>query len=85
MRFLVAGATGAVRRNLLPRLIAAGHQVVGTTRTEAKVPLIWQLGGEALVADRCRLRSERWELDLGGRIGLKPSLSRPAQECQFLP
>ena len=51
MRILVAGATGAVGRNLLPRLVAAGHQVVGTTRTEAKAPLIRQLGGEALVAD----------------------------------
>jgi nucleoside-diphosphate-sugar epimerase len=51
MRILVAGATGAVGRNLLPRLIAAGHRAVGTTRTEAKAPLIQQLGGEALVAD----------------------------------
>ena len=51
MRILVAGATGAVGRHLLPRLVAAGHQVVGTTRTEAKAPLIRQLGGEALVAD----------------------------------
>ena len=51
MRILVAGATGAVGRNLLPRLVAAGHHVVGITRTEAKAPLIRQLGGEALVAD----------------------------------
>jgi nucleoside-diphosphate-sugar epimerase len=51
MRILVAGATGAVGRHLLPRLVATGHQVVGTTRTEAKAPLIRQLGGEALVAD----------------------------------
>jgi nucleoside-diphosphate-sugar epimerase len=51
MRVLVAGATGAIGRNLLPRLVAAGHQVVGTTRTEEKAGLIRQLGGEALVAD----------------------------------
>ena len=51
MRVFVAGATGAVGRNLLPRLVAAGHQVVGTTRTEERAPLIRQLGGEALVAD----------------------------------
>ena len=50
MRILVAGATGAVGRSLLPRLIAAGHEVVGTTRTPEKVGLIRQLGGEALVA-----------------------------------
>lgn len=51
MRILVAGATGAVGRNLLPRLAAAGHQVFGTTRTDEKSGLIRQLGGEALVAD----------------------------------
>jgi nucleoside-diphosphate-sugar epimerase len=51
MRILVAGATGAVGRSLLPRLVAAGHQVVGTTRTEAKAGLIRRLGGEALIAD----------------------------------
>jgi 2-alkyl-3-oxoalkanoate reductase len=51
MRILVAGATGAVGRNLLARLVAAGHQVVGTTRTEAKTRVIRELGGEALVAD----------------------------------
>jgi len=51
MRILVAGATGAVGRNLLPRLVAAGHQVVGTTRSAHKAGLIRQLGGEALIAD----------------------------------
>lgn len=51
MRILVAGATGAVGRNLVPLLRAAGHQVAGTTRTEAKTGLIRQLGGEAFVAD----------------------------------
>ena len=29
MRILVAGATGALGRHLVPRLIAAGHQVIG--------------------------------------------------------
>ncbi|HEX5959340.1 MAG TPA: NAD(P)-dependent oxidoreductase [Hyphomicrobiaceae bacterium] len=51
MRILLAGATGAVGRSLLPRLVAAGHEVIGTTRSEMKVGLIRQHGGEALVAD----------------------------------
>jgi 2-alkyl-3-oxoalkanoate reductase len=51
MRVFVAGATGAIGRALLPRLVAAGHQVVGTTRTKERASLIRQLGGEALVAD----------------------------------
>jgi len=36
MRILVAGATGAVGRSLLPQLVARDHEVVGTTRTLAK-------------------------------------------------
>ena len=51
MRVLVAGATGAVGRNLVSRLAVAGHQVVGTTRTGEKVDLIRRLGGQPLVAD----------------------------------
>jgi 2-alkyl-3-oxoalkanoate reductase len=52
MRILVAGATGAVGGgHLLPRLVAAGHEVVGTTRSPEKAHLIRQLGGEPLIAD----------------------------------
>jgi nucleoside-diphosphate-sugar epimerase len=51
MRILVAGATGAIGRNLLPRLAAAGHLVFGTTRSDEKTGFIRQLGGEALIAD----------------------------------
>jgi 2-alkyl-3-oxoalkanoate reductase len=51
MRILVAGATGALGRELLPHQVAAGHEVIGTTRSEAKLGLIRQLGAEAAVAD----------------------------------
>jgi 2-alkyl-3-oxoalkanoate reductase len=51
MRVLVAGATGALGRNLLPQLTAAGHSVVGTTRTERKTGLIRQFGAEPQVMD----------------------------------
>jgi len=40
MRIFVAGATGAVGRTLLPMLIEAGHDVVGTTRSAGKAELI---------------------------------------------
>ncbi|MGZ4355151.1 MAG: NAD-dependent epimerase/dehydratase family protein [Gaiellaceae bacterium] len=36
MRIFVAGATGAVGRRLVPLLVEAGHEVVGTTSTPAK-------------------------------------------------
>jgi nucleoside-diphosphate-sugar epimerase len=51
MRILVAGASGAVGRTLLPRLAAAGHQVFGTARTEENAEAVRHSGGEALVAD----------------------------------
>jgi len=51
MRVLVAGAAGAIGRRLIPRLVAAGHQVAATTRTAAKVEQLRKLGAEPLVVD----------------------------------
>src|SRR5262245_51683124 len=51
MRVLVAGATGAIGRQLLPRLVAAGHEVHGMTRSESKEPLLFELGAVPVVAD----------------------------------
>jgi nucleoside-diphosphate-sugar epimerase len=51
MRILVAGATGAMGKQLLPRLVAEGHYVVGITRSEAKLGLIRNLGATGIVAD----------------------------------
>jgi nucleoside-diphosphate-sugar epimerase len=51
MRVLVAGATGAIGKQLVPRLVAAGHEVVGMTRSESKRVLLRELGAEPVVAD----------------------------------
>jgi nucleoside-diphosphate-sugar epimerase len=51
MRILVAGATGAVGLKLVPQLLAAGHTVVGTTRTAAKAENIKRMGAESAIAD----------------------------------
>ena len=51
MRIFVAGATGAVGRPLVPALVAAGHSVVGLTRTPAKAEAINRMGAEPVVAD----------------------------------
>ncbi|AZO41362.1 NAD(P)-dependent oxidoreductase [Mesorhizobium sp. M7D.F.Ca.US.005.01.1.1] len=51
MRIFVAGATGAVGRHLVPRLVSGGHNVVGLTRTPAKTGLLRDLGAEPVVAD----------------------------------
>jgi len=51
MRVFVAGASGAIGRRLVPQLIAAGHEVVGTCRTPSKVDLLHDLGAEPVVLD----------------------------------
>jgi nucleoside-diphosphate-sugar epimerase len=51
MRVFVAGATGAMGKQLVPRLVKAGHHVIGMTRTESKQSALWELGAEPVVAD----------------------------------
>src|SRR5260370_13395343 len=51
MRVFVAGATGAIGKQLVPRLVAAGHEVIGMTRSESKRALLRELGAEPVVAD----------------------------------
>ncbi len=51
MRVFVAGATGAIGRQLVPRLVAAGHDVVGMTRSESKQAMLAELGAVPAVAD----------------------------------
>ncbi|MGZ4218562.1 MAG: NAD-dependent epimerase/dehydratase family protein [Solirubrobacteraceae bacterium] len=51
MRVFVAGATGAIGRQLVPRLVAAGHEVTGMTRSESKQAVIRELGAVPMVAD----------------------------------
>ena len=36
MRVFLAGASGAIGRPLVPKLMAAGHEVTGMTRSEAR-------------------------------------------------
>lgn len=36
MKVFVAGATGAIGQQLVPRLVAAGHEVYGMTRSKSK-------------------------------------------------
>jgi nucleoside-diphosphate-sugar epimerase len=51
MKILVAGATGALGRELVPRLVERGHDVVGMTRAREKLERIRDLGAVAVVAD----------------------------------
>ena len=51
MKVFVAGATGVMGRQLVPRLVAAGHEVVGTTRSESKRAALSELGATPVVAE----------------------------------
>ena len=51
MKVFVAGATGALGKQLVPQLVANGHDVVGMTRTEAKRDQLRGLGAQPVVAD----------------------------------
>jgi len=51
MRVFVAGATGALGKQLVPRLVAAGHHVTGMTRSESKRAMLYDLGAVPVVAD----------------------------------
>ena len=51
MKVFVAGATGALGKQLVPQLAAAGHEVTGMTRTPAKAEAVRALGASPAIAD----------------------------------
>ena len=51
MKVFVAGATGVLGRELVPQLVARGHEVVGMTQTASKQDLLRSLGARPVVAD----------------------------------
>ena len=51
MKVFVAGATGAIGKQLVPMLVEGGHEVTGMTHSAAKTDLIRSLGARPAVAD----------------------------------
>lgn len=51
MKILVAGATGAIGRVLVPLLVEGGHEVAGTTRHPERAGQIAAMGAEGVVMD----------------------------------
>jgi len=51
MHVFLAGAGGAIGRQLTPLLVAHGHTVTGTTRSAAKTDALRALGAEPVVLD----------------------------------
>jgi nucleoside-diphosphate-sugar epimerase len=51
MRVFVAGASGAIGTRLVPQLIQAGHDVIGTYRSEGNAGRVRALGAEPVALD----------------------------------
>jgi nucleoside-diphosphate-sugar epimerase len=51
MKIFLAGASGALGRQLVPLLVDAGHEVVGTTTSPQKVETLRALGAQPVVLD----------------------------------
>ena len=51
MRVFLAGASGAIGRPLVPKLVAAAHEVTGTTRSDERAEAIRAAGAHAVVVD----------------------------------
>src|SRR5919109_3371815 len=51
MRVFLAGASGAIGTRLVPQLIDAGHEVIGTCRSPDKAERLSALGAEPVVLD----------------------------------
>lgn len=51
MRIFLAGGTGIIGRAVIPELVAAGHDVVATTRRADKLAQLAELGARGVVVD----------------------------------
>src|SRR5438477_304866 len=51
MRIFVAGGAGAIGRELVPQLLDAGHDVIGTTRDPRRAEWLRANGAEAALLD----------------------------------
>jgi nucleoside-diphosphate-sugar epimerase len=51
MKILVAGATGGLGQSLVPKLLAAGHEVTAMIRSESSAPAVRAQGAGVVIAD----------------------------------
>jgi nucleoside-diphosphate-sugar epimerase len=51
MRILIAGASGAIGRALVPRLRANQHEVFALTKSRDSAPALKEIGAEPVIAD----------------------------------
>jgi 2-alkyl-3-oxoalkanoate reductase len=59
MRVFVAGASGAIGTRLVPQLIDAGHEVIGTVRSAENAERVRALGANPVALDLLDARAVR--------------------------
>jgi nucleoside-diphosphate-sugar epimerase len=59
MRVFVAGATGALGTRLVPKLVARGHEVIGTSRSIERARRLRALGADPVALDLLDARAVR--------------------------
>jgi 2-alkyl-3-oxoalkanoate reductase len=59
MRVFVAGASGALGSRLVPQLLAAGHEVIGTHNSPTRTELVRTLGAKPVLLDLLDARAVR--------------------------
>jgi 2-alkyl-3-oxoalkanoate reductase len=73
MRVLVAGASGAIVSRLVPQLIKAGHEVIGTYTSPGGHECVWDLGATPVALDPGAVREAvREAANPPGKAGLTP-------------
>lgn len=82
MRVLLAGATGVIGVRLVPLLIAAGHEVVGLTRTPEKVAQLEVAGAAGVTVDILDANATRDVV--AAAVATVETLDEPAGVLQIL-
>lgn len=85
MRVFVTGATGFIGSALTKELIAAGHQVVGLTRSDAGADALKALGAQPLrgsLEDPAGLAAAAADADAVAHLAFNHDFSRYVQNCE---
>ena len=85
MRVFLTGSTGFIGSTILPELIAAGHQVLGLTRSESGVRTLDAIGAQAHrgdIEDLDSLRSGAAGCDAVIHTAFDHDFSRFVENCQ---